>query len=288
MDRFKALGHAKEILRGWDEPIWKYRTGGLGQLVDWCTNQATEEAVKTGGRECCCETLEIYLRDALDFALYFHKALNPAGARLLLITDYEPPPDYDKDKKLRRQWIDITKTVWHHQDLDNQISALQDTIGRKLRVDFPNWCDLEALGLVLEDYLKLPHLHHPWLEWCMFDALVWREVAVVFNEALMFAYDPFAPFHSRRNRLEKAVFARTDRKRAQGALKKAAPYSAVSLAMIDVYMGLSGPGEIISPTRVRETMAVVDRIGGRWVPACWVLIDRAMQRDQSTWNLKPP
>ena len=283
MDGYDASKHAAEVLKGSDAPIWKYRSGRLTQLVNWCTEQARDEAVRTG---CSAETLDDYLHAGLDFARDFHEALNPVGARMLT----EGPPSLEEggDRKPHFQWLRTTGTVWNHDDPADHLQGWRDAVAHKQIVSFPAGCNLELVAGALDAYLKLPHLHHSWLEWCMFDALVRAEAIGVADQAYMLTYDILAPYHSRRGRLERAIFARADRRRAEGAAKEAAPYVAVFTAMLDVYRGLAGDGWTISPTRVRETIVAVGRIGGRWAPPCWVLIDRAMQRDPSTWNYEPP
>ena len=74
----------------------------------------------------------------------------------------------------------------------------------------------------------------------MFDALIHNEAIAVTDKAHIKAYKILAPYHARRNRLERAIFARGDRRRAEGAAKAAAPYVAIFSAILDVYRGLAG------------------------------------------------
>ena len=283
MNEYDASRHASETLKAWDKPIWRYRSGRLTQLVNWCTGQARVEAVRIG---CTDETLEDHLHAALEFARDVHEALNPAGARLL--PEGPPPLGQGADRNPQYKWSSITGTVWHHDDPANHLTRWRAEFARKEIASFPAGCNVEMVATTLEAYIKLPHLHHPWLEWCMFDALVRAEAIAVADHAHMLAYDVLAPSHFRRGWLERALCAGSDRRRAEGATNKAAPYVAVFTSMLDVYRSLAGHGWTISPTRVRETMAAADRLGGRWGPACWVLIDRATRRDPSTWNYEPP
>lgn len=283
MDDYEASTYATKILNERDAQIWRYRSGRLAQLVNWCTGQARETAVRTG---CSEGTLEYYLHDALEFARDFHEALNPEGARLLK----EGPPhvEEDADKRPYSRYLRITGTLWNHNDPSNHFAGWREDIARRDLVSFPTGCNLEMVGIAVDAYLKLPHIHHPWLEWCMFDALIRAEAIAVADHAHLLTHVIPATSHPRRNRLERAIFARVDRRRAEIAAKNAAPYIAISAAMLGVYQGLSGHSWTISPTRVRETMAAVDLIGGRWPPACWVLIDRAIQRDSAAWTYEPP
>ena len=140
---------------------------------------------------------------------------------------------------------------------------------------------------MLDTYLKLRIIWHPWLEYMMFDALVRAETISVADNANFIAADLLAPAHFRKGRIAQLIFAATDRKRAAAAQAAAVPTHRIALAMVDCYSGF-GDGWTVSPTRLRELMGVAEKLGGTWSPACYVIVDRAMHEDAGTWMFEPP
>lgn len=284
LDDLASFRHMQQIQKSWTDPVWVSRSARLQQLVEWCLRRTRAESV---ARQDSHYELEDALGRALSFASNFHEALNPEGARMAREV---PMPDRDTEGgNTRGRWIRIVGTVWNHSDPAPNFAKWKAALERKETHQFPAACNPEAVVDILDAYVKLPHLHHPWLEWCMFDALIRTEAVGLAEHAALIEIDILNPARVRRGgALSNLLFAASDGRRAANVLAEAAPVRVIVAAILDCYSGLGGSGWTISPTRVRETMTAVERLGGRFLPAAYVLIDRAVARDPGTWHFEPP
>jgi hypothetical protein len=165
----------------------------------------------------------------------------------------------------------------------HHVAEWRKALDRKETYHTPHACNKEAVVNVVDAYIVRPWLSHPWIEWMLLDALVWREASSVAEEIEFTHADILNPARWRRSRLAAFVSRKFDQQRAQAVHSSTEPLRSALGAILSVYAGLAGIGDTISGTRVRETLVSAEATGARWEPACYALLDLVAAREPPIW-----
>ena len=266
----------------WGHPAWRNRSGRYARLVEHCVRRAWDDATARGDDDY---DRNQSLGIAFGFASDLHGALNPEGQLLL---EAEPPSREIENGEARARWDRVTGEVWAHRDPSDQLATWRaQFIAAEIR-EFPPGCNVDAVIDAVDDYVTMPFLAHPWIEWCLLDALIRQSVIGVADRIALYSLDAGRPGKQKKTWFERMFGSAASRARAERVRPMLQSYTAAFPPVQKTYAEMIGPGRTISPTRMKELMAVAEAHGMEWTPACHVVIGLAIKRNPAVWHCQPP
>lgn len=149
----------------------------------------------------------------------------------------------------------------------------------------------------LSNYLALPWLRHPSVDWLFLDMMITRELSAL-GEEIKIRYFPgrkdsmgtHVKYWGTKGVASKMVA--TGISRIFGSNREFTnPKSPISLAsnvwqtMYEVWRCLTGP--VVNPTLVRDEMIKSKNVGAVWDIPAWALIERVIEFDRAVWLVGP-